>query len=529
MTIYIAAGVLAAAAGLTGCGDDDGDPMSTTDLGVETGTTPLDMGPTPNDMGVTPEDMGVVPGDMGSTPIDMGVAPEDMGSTPIDMGMPRTCVTATSTTSRVTVPASITTNTTWTCDRVYELTDFTWVEGATLTIEPGTTVVGRAGTRAALLVSRTGRLEAAGTPERPILFTSSNALPGSTTPPVAGDWGGVALLGAAENNLIRLDTSVTPPVPTTERILGSLEGINPAEFGDKALYGATSAATANPRHDCGTLTYAVIEYAGYEYTMGNELNGLTVAACGSDTTLHHIMVTFGKDDGIEFFGGNANLHHAIIVAPGDDFLDYDEGYVGKIQFVVAQGRDVPGEERAIEADNLEENHSALPRTQPTIFNATFIGSGRSNSTGPYFRRGAGTVLRNFISQGHARECLRVDGSATEAQLTSAMPTLVLTNGLVGDCGGMPLRSQTMAGADVLMMNVAVAGAGGTGVNLAAARHATEPDFAPAPGSAAATAAAATPPSDGFFDTTATYLGAVAPGTPAASAWYRASWTRWRLD
>jgi hypothetical protein len=518
----LAVGALALAASAGGCGDDDGDPMMTADLGVDTGTLPVDMG-TP------PEDMGTPPVDMGTPPVDMGTPPEDMGTPPEDMGTPRTCVTPTATTPRVTVPTSITTDTTWTCDRVYELTDFTWVEGATLTIEAGTTVVGRAGTRAALLVSRTARLEAAGTAERPILFTSTNALPGSTTAPIPGDWGGVAMLGTAENNLIRLDTSVMPPVPTTERILGSVEGINPAEFGDKALYGATSAAAANPRHNCGTLTYAIIEYAGYEYSMGNELNGLTIGACGSDTTLHHIMVTFGKDDGIEFFGGNTNLHHAIVVAPGDDFLDYDEGYVGKIQFVIAQGRDYAGEERAIEADNLEENNAALPRTQPTIFNVTFIGSGMTNSTGPYFRRGAGTVMRNFISQGQARECLRVDGSATEAQLTGAMPTLVLTNGLVGDCGMTALRAPTMAGADVLMANLMVAGSGGTGIDLAAARNPTAPNFSPAAGSAAATAPAATPPSDGFFDTTATYLGAAPPGGDPATAWYRASWTRWRRN
>jgi len=503
---------LAGAAAFSACGDDDDDDiLPVADLGRDAGETA--------DLGTPTADLGR---DTGMPPVDLG----QVDSGEVDGGPPpRTCVVATSTTPRTVVPTSITADVTWTCDIVYELADFTWVEGATLTIEPGTTVVGRAGTRGALLVARTGRLEAAGTAERPIVFTSSNALAGATVAAVPGDWGGIAILGTAENNLVRVDTTTTPPTVTTERIRGSLEGINPAEFGDKALYGAISAAAANPAHNCGTITYARIEYAGYEYATGNELNGLTLGACGSATTLNHIQVSFGKDDGIEFFGGNASIHHAIVVAPGDDFLDYDEGYAGNVQFFIAQGRNYAGEERGIEADNLEENNDAAPRTNPMVYNATFIGSGMTNSTGPYFRRGTATTLRNFVSQGQARECLRVDGAVTEAQLTGTPAALVISNGLVGDCGMMPLRSQTAAGLTVLEAGVVVAGAGGTGIDLAAARNLSAPNFTPAAGSAA-TVGAATVPVGGFFEAAA-YLGAAPPGEAAASAWYRASWTSWR--
>jgi hypothetical protein len=48
-----------------------------------------------------------------------------------------------------------------------------------------------------------------------------------------------------------------------------------------------------------------------------------------------------------------------------------------------------------------------------------------------------------------------------------------------------------------------------------------PSFVPAAASTIGTMGA-TPPSDGFFDTTATYIGAVAPGD--ADPWY-AGWTR----
>jgi hypothetical protein len=94
---------------------------------------------------------------------------------------------------------------------------------------------------------------------------------------------------------------------------------------------------------------------------------------------------------------------------------------------------------------------------------------------------------------------------------------------------MPLRSQTIAGADVPTLNVTVAGAEGRGVNLAAARDATMSDVATTAGSAAATAPATTTPADGFFNAKSRYLGAVAPVTPAAYAWYRTSWTCWRRE
>ena len=68
----------------------------------------------------------------------------------------------------VTVASNITSNTTWTADKVYVLASRVAVEaGAELTIEAGTIIKGQAGTGAnatALLVARGGKLFANGTP-----------------------------------------------------------------------------------------------------------------------------------------------------------------------------------------------------------------------------------------------------------------------------------------------------------------------------------------------------------------------------
>src|SRR5690606_13500288 len=132
----------------------------------------------------------------------------------------------------------IASDTTWTADNTYVLTNLTYVAGgSTLTIEPGTVVQGREGS--ALVVTAGSRLVAEGTAEEPIVLTSAVA-EGGRAP---GDWGGVVLLGNAPINL---------PGGTNQ-----IEGIDPTE--DRGTYGGTDAA-----HDCGSLRYVRIEFAGFE-------------------------------------------------------------------------------------------------------------------------------------------------------------------------------------------------------------------------------------------------------------------------
>lgn len=82
------------------------------------------------------------------------------------------------------VTGEISTNTTWTADKIHILATKVYVkEGVTLTIEPGTVIKGREGIGSlatALIISRGARIMAAGTIEKPIIFTSTldNVRPG---------------------------------------------------------------------------------------------------------------------------------------------------------------------------------------------------------------------------------------------------------------------------------------------------------------------------------------------------------------
>ncbi len=101
-------------------------------------------------------------------------------------------------TSNVNVTTNITNNTTWTANNVYLLQGQIYVQnGAVLTIQPGTIVMGdKATTGSGLFVTQGSKLVAAGTASQPIVFTSNQ--PVNQRAP--GDWGGIVLLGRSNSN-----------------------------------------------------------------------------------------------------------------------------------------------------------------------------------------------------------------------------------------------------------------------------------------------------------------------------------------
>src|SRR4051812_2609072 len=89
----------------------------------------------------------------------------------------------------------ITENRTLKASNVYKLRGLVYVtNGAVLTIEPGTKIVGETGQRGGLIITRNAKISADGTVDKPIVFTSESANP------QRGDWAGVVLLGNAPTN-----------------------------------------------------------------------------------------------------------------------------------------------------------------------------------------------------------------------------------------------------------------------------------------------------------------------------------------
>jgi hypothetical protein len=400
----------------------------------------------------------------------------------------------------VSVSGEINEDTTWTADKVYLLegTSPVFVVGDhTLTIEPGTTIKG-AGLGTALVVTRGSRLIANGSADKPIVFTSG-VTAGLRN---AGDWGGVVLLGSAPLNFAS----------------GAIEGI--AADDARGAYGGPAAGEGDATSDCGSLKYVRIEFAGYQYSVDNELNGLTLGGCGSNTVIDYVQVHRGFDDGIEFFGGTVDVKHVVITNSTDDALDWDRGWTGRGQFIIVR-TDPSVSDSAIEADNRDGANSALPRSNPTLYNLTLVGDRGTPTPGMVLRRGTYATIYDAIVMGFAGGALDIRNTdsvngATTGDLTIAN-SIFFQNGADGvghadtrdDASATATAAATPDGMDEGPWLAARANQLSVDPQLPDAYNQTAPNFLPPAGSPAATGAVAAPMTDFFVP--ANYIGALEPG------------------
>ena len=410
--------------------------------------------------------------------------------------------------TRQEISADITTATTWKKDTTYILKSLIYVDGATLTIEAGTTILGDSGS--ALIVTKTGKLIAEGTAAAPIVF-SVNAPVGMRGLGTA-NWGGLMLNGTAAINVAGGDNLAEGVVDNA-----------------KNRYGG--GASPNNAHNCGTLKYVRIEFAGQPLSANNELNGLTLNACGSDTIVDYVQVHRGIDDGIELFGGSVNLKHVVMTGSDDDGLDWDQGWTGKAQFVVIQ--QLPGRGNfGIEADNNRTGQDLMPRSSPILSNVTLVGrapdttnAGEGTSRGMTFRVGSAGQLHNMVVTNFKDWAMFVDGSSSKTQWDSA--ALVVKNSLFFHNATDAWQNVTPAaladgGVAADLVNEADALAAPSLNNrqldpaLTDATSIASPNFKPTATSVALTGGVV--PADAFFDSSATFIGAM------GSTDWTAGWT-----
>ena len=411
--------------------------------------------------------------------------------------------------SEIAVSADIAGDTTWTANNTYRLKTLIYVNAGTLTIEPGTVIKGDLGS--ALVVAPTAKINASGTKEKPIVFTSSKAV--GSRGKAEGDWGGVVLLGHAKIN--------------------TTGGINNAEgLADEPRnkYGGT-----DDTHNCGTVKYTRIEFAGAALSANNELNGLTLYACGSQTVIDYVQIHRGLDDAIEIFGGTVDIKHLVLTGMDDDGLDWDQGWTGRGQFIVVQQNTGYGN-HGIEADSNRDGNDLLPRANPTLWNVTLIGRNpdttpsEGDSRGLMLRQGTAGKLTNFIVTNFTKEAMLVDHPATATQWASG--ALFVKNSIFfhnPTAGWSAAKGSTIPDAGVdnqfdeaTALALPALSNRDTDPMLTDALNITAPNFKPMAGSPALTGGA-TPSGDTFFDATASFVGAV-----GADDW-TAGWTSYPKD
>jgi hypothetical protein len=287
------------------------------------------------------------------------------------------------------IPASQTLS----ADTLYVLSGFVKVlDGATLTIPAGTTIVGdTAVPGSSLYILRGAQIDAQGTAAEPIVFTSMRP-EGSRAP---GDWGGIVIVG---NGIINK--------------IGTVATEGPQEAAQPYSGGIDNADNS------GTLRYVRIEFAGYDVSAGagQELNSLSMYAVGSGTTLEFVQSLTGLDDAFEWFGGAVDGRYLVSYEAGDDHFDWTEGYRGRNQFLIGfqstRVDPLPGtgvlstDPEGFEADNCngdgcDAGFASDPFTIPVFANFTLVGSGTattptSGDIGMVLRRGTGGYLTNGI-------------------------------------------------------------------------------------------------------------------------------------
>ncbi len=307
----------------------------------------------------------------------------------------------------------------------YKLRGLVYVtNGATLTIEPGTKIVGEKSKMGGLIITRNSKIIADGTLEKPIVFTSEEANP------QRGDWAGLVLLGNAPTN-----SSFNG-----QEGIGEIEGgINNSE--GLGLYGR--GAGSNVADNSGILRYVRIEYAGYAFLPDKEINSLTFGGVGNGTIVDHIQVSYSNDDSFEWFGGTVNCTHLISYRALDDDFDSDNGYSGKVQFgIIIRDSAVADISKAegFESDNDANGSQLKPQTKAVFSNITVLGpkaelNNIGNSlflAGAQIRRNSSLSLFNSIIMGWPTGIL-IDaskGSPTDKNIGAGLD---IQNNIIAGC------------------------------------------------------------------------------------------------
>lgn len=298
------------------------------------------------------------------------------------------------------------------------------VVDVTLTVQPGTQIIGAQGEFANMIITRGSQIMAEGTAEDPIVFSSEDeGFEGS------GEFGGLILHGYGVHN----------QCPATGACNIDAEG----ESG--------FAAGNTPDDSSGVLRYVIVAEGGYEFATGNEINGISLVGVGSGTEMEFIQVQGNSDDGIEFYGGDVNVKYLVLTNNLDDSVDWDEGFQGNLQYVIVlQSQNTEGTAGEFDTEGAPQRLS-----KPTVANATFIGAGAQDvlhvlkaASGGFFHN---TVM-TWTGDPSGKTCVSVQGTGAEQNVSDGA---IVYNNIIADCGTfanssvpIPMETVDMVPADL---------------------------------------------------------------------------------
>jgi len=283
-------------------------------------------------------------------------------------------------------------NLTWRATNEYVMTNYTYVlSGTTLVIEPGTVVRGRFGTApnfGSLFICQGGKIMAAGTPTKPIIFTAEDDDLTDPEDKLITDralWGGMVLLGNA-----RISKAVSAAGDAANPKYEVYEGLADLQISGQFVH---RFGGSNDDDNSGVVRYVSLRHGGQRLSPDKEINGVSFGGVGRGTTFEYVEAMSFADDGFEFFGGSINTRYLVSTFNDDDAFDTDMGYSGKNQFWFSlQSNDRRDNGGELNGEPNERNDgNGVPVSDFEVFNGTFIGAGANaggtaNNNGFLLRR-----------------------------------------------------------------------------------------------------------------------------------------------
>jgi len=260
---------------------------------------------------------------------------------------------------------------------------FLVADGATLTIEPGTNILAKAGgTDVYVAVLMGGKIEINGTSTLPVVMASKDSKP--------GDWGGLTICGKA----------VTSAGENATAEVGGFK------------YGGS-----DPADNSGNIDYLVIKGTGAQINDESQYNGVSFYAVGYGTTVNNLAVINGADDGVEFFGGSVKVTNLFLQNNEDDAIDWTEEWNGEVTNAYIE-HTIEGFSTAFEGDKDNNN--------PKFTNITAVST--TGGTALQFKSTSGGTITGLHLKGYDVDLdmkdggnlsnVTIDGSAADGSLIS---------------------------------------------------------------------------------------------------------------
>lgn len=179
-------------------------------------------------------------------------------------------------------------------------------DSTTLTIEPGTVIIGDFKTNGALIITKGSKIMAEGLETDPIVFTSNRSVKKE------GDWAGIFILGDAPINKFGNASSLN-------------YGLRPTSF-EHISYGGDDSES-----NSGVLKYVRIEFAGKRTMQYGYFNALTLAGVGKNTLIENIMVSYSDGNSFNVLGGEVNLEKLISFRTKSNDYEFNFGAQANIR------------------------------------------------------------------------------------------------------------------------------------------------------------------------------------------------------